>query len=133
MSSIELLSEPMPILRAEFHNGVLRAKAAGQLDKPDVEYWFKALRRYSSDYRQSIVVLIDATEVTFITSAARVMLAEATWFRGVQAILFIVGEPTMAQTIRVIGMLGDHKRIHAFQTMQEAQQFTAKALSIAAA
>lgn len=123
----------MPILRAEFHNGVLRAKAEGQLDKPDVEYWFKALRRYSSDYRQSIVVMVDATDVSFITSAARMMLAEATWFRAVQAILFIVKEPTMAQTIRVIGMLGDHKRIHAFQTLQEAEQFAAQALSTAAA
>ena len=123
----------MPILRAEFHNGVLRAKANGQLDRPDVEYWFKALRRYSSDYRQSIVVMVDATDVTFITTAARMMLAEATWFRGVQAILFIVKEPTMAQTIRVIGMLGDHKRIHAFQSPQDAEQFAAKALSTAAA
>ena len=123
----------MPILRAEFHKGVLRAKAQGQLDKPDVEYWFKALRRYSSDYRNSIVVMVDATEVTFITSAARMMLAEATWFRGVQSILFIVNEPTMAQTIRVIGMLGDHKRIHAFHTQQEAEQFAVKALNIVAA
>jgi anti-anti-sigma regulatory factor len=123
----------MPILRAEFQNGVLRAKAAGQLDKSDVEYWFKALRRYSTDYHQSIVVQIDATEVSFITSAARMMLAEATWFRGVQAILFVVQEPTMVQTIRVIGMLGDHRRIHTFQTQQEAEQFGAQALNIAAA
>lgn len=123
----------MPILRAEFQNGVLRAKAAGQLDRSDVEYWFKALRRYSTDYRRSIVVQIDATEVSFITSAARMMLAEATWFRGVQAILFVVQEPTMVQTIRVIGMLGDHRRIHTFQTQQEAEQFGAQALNIAAA
>jgi hypothetical protein len=123
----------MPILRAEFHNGVLRAKANGQLDRPDVEYWFRALRRYSNDYRQSIVVMMDATDVTFITTAARMMLAEATWFRAVQSIIFVVKEPTMAQTVRVIGMLGDHKRIHAFQSQEEAEQFAAKALSITAA
>jgi hypothetical protein len=39
----------------------------------------------------------------------------------------------MAQTVRVIGMLGDHKRIHAFQSQEEAEQFAAKALSITAA
>ena len=123
----------MPILRVEFHNGVLRAKANGQLDKPDVEYWFKALRRYSSDYRRSIIVMLDARDVTFITTSARMMLAEATWLRAVQSIIFIVDEPTMAQTVRVIGMLGDHKRIQAFYSQEEAEQYAAKTLSITAA
>lgn len=123
----------MSILSTQLQDGLFVTSVAGQFEKTDAEIWLDALQHYADLSGGSLVALINAADVTFITSSARMLIAEATRLWGVKAILFVTQEPTMMQTIRVIEMLGEHGRIFAFGTHDEALAFAAQSLNPVAA
>jgi hypothetical protein len=123
----------MPIMSTQFHDRVFKTSAAGQVEKADAEIWLDALQHYAGETNAPILALIDMREVSFITSAARILFAEATRMWGTQALVFIAAEPTMLQAIRVIELLGERRQVFAFTTLEEAQAFMEAALDPIAA
>jgi len=121
----------MPITDMKFENGVFFAKESGHVDKADAELWAKALRQYAEASPTHIIALVDALEVTFVSSSARMVFADASGIEKLKAVSVATQDLVTTQTARVIGMLGERGRTHVFETLEQATRFARENANIA--
>jgi hypothetical protein len=117
----------MTTMNMHFENHIFYARPSENLSKTDAIAWVSALRRYAEQSFSPIAAILDARDVQFIAASARVVIAEATRMWRVQGLLFVTDDPTMLQTVRMIGVLGEPNATHAFMTLEEAQHFARRA------
>lgn len=118
----------MTALNMQFENHIFYARPGENLNKTDAIAWVSALRRNAEQSVGPITAIIDARDVQFIAASARVVFAEATRMWRVQALIFVTDDPTMLQTVRMIGVLGEGSATRAFATLEEAQQYAYQAM-----
>ena len=116
----------MPITNLCFENGIFSAKESGQISGEDALLWVEALRACAEASTALIVILIDARELTFISTAAQKIFTKAAETSNVKVAVVATGNPVATQLSRIVGLLSRVRQTHdthVFQTLDEATQF----------
>lgn len=116
----------MPITDLRFERGIFFAKESGQISGEDALLWVEALRACAEENTVPIVILIDACELTFITTAAQKIFTKAAETPNVKVAVVATGNPVATQLSRIVGLLSRVRQTHdthVFQTLDEATQF----------
>lgn len=126
----------MPITDLRFEQGIFFAKESGQISGEDALMWMETLRACARESPVPVVVLIDARELTFITTAAQKIFTKAAETPNVKVAAVAAGTPVAMQLSHIVGLLSRVRQTHdthVFQTLEEAAQFArAQAREVAA-
>jgi|FLYN01.1.fsa_nt_gi anti-anti-sigma regulatory factor len=116
----------MPITDFRFEHGIFFARETGQISGEDALIWLEALRICAEESPVPIVVLIDARELTFITTAAQKIFAKAAETPNVKVAAIAASTPLATQLSRIVGLLSRVRQTHdthVFNTLEEAARF----------
>jgi hypothetical protein len=113
----------MPLTIPQFSCNWVSIKAAGYIERADVEAMLNAVKTYATDCRNSVGIIIEDNGTEFISNGARLLLAEATSKYFVRAVTFVTEDNLLAQTIRTIMMLGEHGRVLLFASTDAAHEY----------
>lgn len=116
----------MPISDMRFENGILFAKERGHITGEDALVWLENLRAYAAESPVPIVILIDARELTFISTAAQKIFAKAAETPNIKVASVATGTPLATQLSRIVGLLSRVRQTHdthIFHTLEEATHF----------
>ncbi len=116
----------MPICDMRFETGIFFAKEIGQIYGEEALAWTEELQRYAAQSPVPIVVLIDARELTFISTAAQRIFTKAAETPNVKVAAVATGTPLATQLSRIVGLLSRVRQTHdthIFNTLEEATQF----------
>lgn len=126
----------MPITDLRFSEGIFFAKESEQITGEDALMWMETLRSCAEESPVPVVILIDARELTFITTAAQKIFTKAAETPNVKVAAVATGTPIATQLSRIVALLSRVRQTHdtlVFQTMEEAVQFArAQARELAA-
>lgn len=104
-------------------NNIVIVRFEAELTRADATVWFNALQRAIDEQDRSVVALIDATSVSFVSAAARLIIAQTLRLPQITAVLFVSWQPAILQSMRMTGMLGERNRMRLFTSMDEAWYF----------
>jgi anti-anti-sigma regulatory factor len=116
----------MPITDMRFKHGIFSAREEGQISAEDALVWAEELRACAKASPAPIVILIDARELTFISTAAQKIFTKAAETPNVKVAAVATGNPVATQLSRIVGLLSRVRQTHdthVFQTLDEATQF----------
>lgn len=113
----------MPLTVPNFTSNWVSLKAAGYIERADVEAMLAAVKDHAAGCRSSVGIIIEDTGTEFISNGARILLAEATSKYFVRAVTFVTQDNLLAQTIRTIMMLGEHGRVLLFASTDAAHEY----------
>ncbi len=116
----------MPITDMHFAHGIFSAQEQGQISAEDALLWVEELRACAAASPLPIVILIDARELTFISTAAQKIFTKAAETPNVKVAAVATGNPVATQLSRIVGLLSRVRQTHdtyVFQTLDEAKQF----------
>jgi len=116
----------MPINDLRFEHGIFSARESGQISAEDALLWVEQLRACAVDSHIPIVILIDARELTFISTAAQKIFTKAAETPKVKVAAVATGTPVATQLSRIVGLLSRVRQTHdthVFQTLDEATSF----------
>jgi hypothetical protein len=126
----------MPITDLRFEHGIFFARESGPIGGDDALMWLEALRACAAESPVPIVILIDARELTFISTAAQKIFTKAAETPNVKVAAVATGTPLATQLSRIVGLLSRVRQTHdthVFHTLEEASQFArAQARRVAA-
>lgn len=112
----------MPIQDMSFHDGIFFCREVGQIDRADAELWAEKVREYAAASPHPIVALVDATEATYITAAAREVFARASAIPGLHAGVVAATDFRVAQNSRLTAMLAVKRHTLIFSSLPEARE-----------
>ena len=118
----------MPIVDMQFQNDIFFAREVDYVGESDALAWVKALNYHTQINPSRIILLIDATEATTISNAARKIFAQASDTPNVQVAAVAVNPENMrgAQHSRITALLASIRKTHEtyfFDSLEEAIQF----------
>lgn len=116
----------MPINDLRFEHGIFSARESGQISAEDALLWVEELRACASASPTPIVILIDARELTFISTAAQKIFTKAAETPNVKVAAVATGTPVATQLSRIVGLLSRVRQTHdthVFQTLDGATSF----------
>ncbi len=113
----------MPIVNMHFKDGIFFAKEVGRIDKDDARQWTQTLAELTQQSRTPVVALIDALEVTYISSSARQIFIKSSHLPNFAVSAVAANNIISQQTSRVMGLMAEHNHTHVFPTLEEAYAF----------
>lgn len=124
----------MPVVDVHFENGIFFAREVDYITADDAHNWARALAHYATISASPIVALIDAREVTAISSDARRVFAMASETANVQAAVVVVNQINRlaAQQSRITALLSAVRKTHDthfFESLAEAEEFAGQLAS----
>jgi hypothetical protein len=117
----------MPLYDSNFEHDWASIKAAGYIERIDVENWLETMREYAAQHRLSVCAIMEDADIEFISNGARILLAESTAMPFIRTLMFVTRDPLLSQTIRMIAMLGERGRVLVFDSTDVAREFAALA------
>lgn len=123
----------MPITDMSFKDGIFFAREVGHIDREDAKQWAAEITRCAAASPTPIVSLIDALQVTFITTEARQIFVRTSTLPNLKCAAVAAAGGVTAQTARVIGKLVEREHTFVFATLEEARQFAEAQLATAGA
>jgi anti-anti-sigma regulatory factor len=126
----------MPITDLRFEHGILFARESGQISGEDALRWLETLRACAAENPVPIIVLIDARELTFISTTAQKIFTKAAETPNVKVTAIAAGTRLATQLSHIASLLSRVRQTHdthVFRTLEEATQFArAQARRVAA-
>jgi anti-anti-sigma regulatory factor len=126
----------MPITDLRFERGIFFAKESGQISGEDALLWLETLRACAAESSVPIVILIDARELTFISTTAQKIFTKAAETPNVKVAAIAAGTRLATQLSHIVGLLSRVRQTHdthVFHSLDEATQFArAQARRVAA-
>lgn len=113
----------MPITEMYFEDGIFFAREVGRIERDDARYWAEQISYFAAISPTPIVSLVDALEVTFVTTEARQIFVRMSKIPNLKLAAVAAAEGITAQTARVIGKLAQDNHTHVFPTLEEATRF----------
>ena len=104
-----------------FENGIFFCREMNTVDKDDALRWAEKVREYAEASPHPIVALVDATEATSITAAAREVFARASAIPGLNAAVVAAKDFRVAQNARLTAMLSVKRHTLIFSNLPEAR------------
>lgn len=111
----------MPITDMTFQDGIFFCREIGRIEREDAELWAEKVREYATISPHPIVALVDATEATYITAAAREVFARATAIPGLHAGVVAAKDFRVAQNVRLTAMLSVKRHTLLFSNLPDAR------------
>lgn len=121
----------MPIIETSFKDGIFFAREVGHIDREDAKVWAAQIARCAAESSTPIVSLIDALEVTFITTEARKIFVQASRIPNLKCAAVAAAGGITAQTARVIGHMAERDHTYVFASLEEARRFAEAQLDTA--
>ncbi len=112
----------MPITDMEFKDGIFFCREIGQIEREDAELWAEKVREHAEASPHPIVALVDATEATYITAAAREVFARASAIPGLHAGVVAAKDFRVAQNSRLTALLAVKRHTLIFSNLAEARE-----------
>jgi hypothetical protein len=109
-----------------FENGIFFAREVGYVDANDAKTWAQDLVKYAKQSAQPIIILVDATEATAISTEARRIFALAAETPNVRIAAVATNRLLVTQQSRMAALMGTVRHTHEthiFKTLEEAEQF----------
>lgn len=113
----------MPIRDVHFKNGIFFCREVGRIDDDDARLWTTYAEKFAALSDLPIVALVDATQTTRITAAARKIFAEASAIPNLQHGIVAATDFRVAQSARLTAMLARDKHTEVFDSMTEARAY----------
>jgi len=113
----------MPIQDIRFEDDIVFSRATGQIDRPDADKWGMAVQHYVEKNQRPIFALIDALEVGFVATSARLVFARMSQHADLLGVVVVTQNPIAVQSFRVTGMLGQQGHTYIFPNLDEAKRF----------
>jgi anti-anti-sigma regulatory factor len=126
----------VPITDLRFERGIFFAKEIGQISAEDALLWLETLRGCAAESQDPIVILIDARELTFISTAAQKIFTKAAETPNVKVAAVAANTRLATQLSRIVGLLSRVRQTHdtiVFHTLEEAAHFAQSQASDVAA
>jgi hypothetical protein len=79
-----------------------------------------------------IVAVVDALDVTFVTTEARQIFVRTSTIPNFKASAVVARDAVTLQTARIIGRMAEHDHTHIFGSIEEALYFARRQLGAAA-
>lgn len=112
----------MPITDVAFQDGIFFCREVGQIEREDAAFWAEKVREYAAASPHPIVALVDATEATYITAAAREVFARASAIPGLHAGVVAATDFRVAQNARLTAMLAVERHTLIFSSLEKARE-----------
>ena len=116
----------MPITDLRFERGIFFAKESGHISAEDALLWLETLRSCAPESAIPVVILIDARELTFISTAAQKIFSKAAETPNVKVAAVAASTRLATQLSRIVGLLSRVRQTHdthVFHTLEEAARF----------
>lgn len=116
----------MAIRDIQFEQGIFFAREIGKIEKADAEEWAEALRRCASASPVPVVILVDAREMTLISSDASKVFNKAAEISNVRVAAIATSKPlatVMSRTVAMMSRVGQSHETHVFNSYEEAERF----------
>lgn len=113
----------MPIDDIRFEDGIFYCKESGRVDKDDAQLWAEKAQQFASQTSVPIVALVDATDATYITAAARQIFARATAIANLHDAAVATDNFLVEQNAQLISVMSVDRHTHIFNNLADAQQF----------
>ncbi len=111
----------MAIQEIQFRNGLFTARFQGQISRADAEFWLVKLHQHAMDSVLPLVSLVDLRRAEFISTAARMTLAEATRSPLMFACVIAAKERPVLDAARAIRHMAVKGHLHVLPSLQEAR------------
>ena len=116
----------MPITDLRFEHGIYFARERGQISGEDALLWLENLRACAAESPVPIVILIDARELTFISTTAQKIFTKAAETPNIKVAAIATGTRLSTQLSQIVGLLSRVRQTHdthVFHTLEEATHF----------
>src|SRR5436305_8522226 len=111
----------MPIIDYVCQDRIFSCKEVGSISAEDARDWAKKLKEYAEQTGRPIVALVDALNVTQVSTSALNTFAKASFTHNVLAVM-VATNVAVSITAQNIGLLGKRKQTLVFPTLKEAQE-----------
>jgi hypothetical protein len=113
----------MPITQTRFQDGIFFCREEGEISAEDAQYWAEQASFYAHQSSYPIVALIDATEATYVTAAARRIFARASAIPNLHDAAVATHRARVMHNARLTVMLAVDKHTRIFDDIEKATQF----------
>jgi hypothetical protein len=118
----------MPITQMYFKGGVFFAKEVGRIGREDARSWSETVREYTDSSPTPIAAVVDALEVTFVTSEARQIFVRCSHIPNFAVGAVATQDSAITYTAHVIGAMSERGHSFVFPTVEEAWDFAVEKL-----
>jgi hypothetical protein len=123
----------MPITKMYFKGGVIFAKEVGRIDREDARLWMEKVQECAAASSTPVAAVIDALEVTFVTSEARQIFVRASKIPNLMAAAVAAQDSAIVHTASLIGIMSENQQTKVFPTVEDAWEYAiAKIKSVCA-
>ncbi len=113
----------MPISNIRFADGIFYCQETGRVNEADARLWSDKVHEFAASASQPIIALVDATEATYITAAARRVFARANRIPNLHMGVVASGNFLVQQNVRLITLMSPNHHTRVFESFAEAEQF----------
>ena len=113
----------MPISNIRFADGIFYCKESGRVDEADARLWSDKAHEFAASASQPIVALVDATEATYITAAARHVFARSTQIPNLHTGVVVTDNFLVQQNAHLITLMSPNRHTRLFASFAEAERF----------